>query len=465
VTYANSLLQRDANATADFTGMSMNTATTQMPKSGTGITAIGNLCRNTTPTPPSQPAGLSVATINALVGLDWNNSAESDLNTYAVYRSTTPGSNYVQIATRLKTSDYSDTNTLAGVIYYYRVTAVDTCSAEGVPSAQVAAQIYAPMLIQQLDAAQPASITTNGSGTVTGWADLSGNGNNATSLIGEVGYPSASVSASGRAGLAFGPTNREAIQLLDVSATAGLLNLQPGVAANSGFAVLVAFKCDALTNAFVSDWNDLIGNGDEGSPTNGFLMRYNSTGTLQAYLNGSFIQKPGGLANQVAVGNTIVLAFNYNTNGTYQFWDSKSGISMTGTKAAANFATGSVLKLGTTQNGSRYFKGMVGEVKIYNRVLDATMFSNERNALVAKWVQSPPAPVPTNLAYTVSGGALVLNWPNGAGWQLQAQTNTLSAGLNPADSAWFSVAGTSPYTNRIASTNPAVFFRLRWPAN
>ena len=78
---------------------------------------------------------------------------------------------------------------------------------------------------------------------------------------------------------------------------------------------------------------------------------------------------------------------------------------------------------------------------------------------------SPPTPAPINLTYVVSGGKLVLNWPNGVGWQLQAQTNELSVGLNPASNAWFTVTGTSPYTNLISATNPSVFFRLRWPAN
>jgi fibronectin type 3 domain-containing protein len=214
-------LQRDAGATAEFAGNILNTSTNQMPKSSASVDATGNQCRSaTTPTPPAQPTGLFAATTSALVGLDWNNNGESDLNTYAVYRSTTSGSNYVQLATRLKTSDYSDTNAVAGVTYYYRVTAVDTCSAE-------------------------------------------------------------------------------------------------------------------------------------------------------------------------------------------------------------------------------------------------SSMSDE----VAKWVQPPPTPVPTNITCTVSGGALVLEWPNGVGWQLQAQTNGLSVGLDPASNAWFTVTGTSPYTNTISSTIPAVFFRLRWPAN
>jgi hypothetical protein len=62
----------------------------------------------------------------------------------------------------------------------------------------------------------------------------------------------------------------------------GLLNLQPAIHPNSGFAVLVAFKGDALTNSSVSDWNDLIDSGDDGSPPNGSLMRDSSAGTLQA---------------------------------------------------------------------------------------------------------------------------------------------------------------------------------------
>ena len=455
-------LQRDAGAMAEFAGNILNTAATQMPKSSALVDAVGNQCRSaTTPTPPAAPTGLLVPNATGSVSLDWNNNLESDLNAYAVYRSTASGTNYVQIATRLKTSDHRDTNVTSGVTYYYRVTAVDTASGESAMSGEVAAQVYAPMLIQHLDATQPGSVITNASGVVTLWEDLSGNGNSATSLIGEVNYPSTSRSASGKAGLAFGPGSCEALQMLNVNATASLLNLRPGASASSGFAVLLAFKCDALTNSSVPNWNDLIGNGDEGSPTNGFLMRYGFTGTLQAYLNGSFIQKSSSPTYQVAAGDTVVLAFNYNTNGDYQFWDSKSGTSVTGIKAATNFATGNALKLGTTQNGSRYFKGIVGEVKLYNWSLDAVTLSNERNALVAKWVQPPP----TNISYTISGGSLVLNWPNGSGWQLQARTNELSVAPTPASNGWFTVTGTSPYTNTIRSTNPAVFFRLKWLTN
>src|SRR3954470_23243716 len=70
-------------------------------------------------------------------------------------------------------------------------------------------------LIQRVDATASGSVITNASGVVVGWLDQSGSGNNASSSLGAVSFPSVSLSASGKAGLAFGPTNREALQLLN----------------------------------------------------------------------------------------------------------------------------------------------------------------------------------------------------------------------------------------------------------
>ena len=43
-------------------------------------------------------------------------------------------------------------------------------------------------------------------------------------------------------------------------------------------------------------------------------------------------------------------------------------------------------------------------------------------------VVAAPAPAPTNITFSVSGGNLTLNWPAGQGWQLQARTNSLTVG-------------------------------------
>jgi hypothetical protein len=69
-----------------------------------------------------------------------------------------------------------------------------------------------------------------------------------------------------------------------------------------------------------------------------------------------------------------------------------------------------------------------------------------------------PAPSPTNITYSQSGGTLRLNWPAGQGWQLQARTNSLTAGT------WYPVLGTvPPFTIPIGPANASVFYRLVWP--
>ncbi|MGH7940835.1 MAG: hypothetical protein ACREE6_15540, partial [Limisphaerales bacterium] len=74
---------------------------------------------------------------------------------------------------------------------------------------------------------------------------------------------------------------------------------------------------------------------------------------------------------------------------------------------------------------------------------------------------SPINPNPTNIVSTVTNNTLYLTWPaDHTGWQLQAQTNSVSVGIG---TNWVDVAG-STTTNQIAvPINPAngvVFYRL-----
>jgi hypothetical protein len=70
---------------------------------------------------------------------------------------------------------------------------------------------------------------------------------------------------------------------------------------------------------------------------------------------------------------------------------------------------------------------------------------------------------PTNIVATVSGNSLVLSWPGDhTGWTLQAQTNSLSAGLG---TNWVDVPGSvlvNAVTNPISPTNASVFYRLKY---
>jgi fibronectin type 3 domain-containing protein len=89
-------------------------------------------------TPPDPPTGLSATAGDSQVSLDWNNNGESDLDGYKVYRSTTSGSGYTQIAD-VSASAYTNTGLTNGTTYYYVVTAYDTSSNESGYSSEASA--------------------------------------------------------------------------------------------------------------------------------------------------------------------------------------------------------------------------------------------------------------------------------------------------------------------------------------
>ncbi|HET7625242.1 MAG TPA: polysaccharide lyase family protein [Verrucomicrobiae bacterium] len=76
----------------------------------------------------------------------------------------------------------------------------------------------------------------------------------------------------------------------------------------------------------------------------------------------------------------------------------------------------------------------------------------------------PAATTPPRLDYTLSGSELKFAWPHDhIGWRLEAQTNSLDAGLG---SNWFTISGavgTNQMTIPIGAFGGTVFFRLAFP--
>jgi fibronectin type 3 domain-containing protein len=89
---------------------------------------------------PSAPTNITANSGDSVVLLDWNDNSESDLAGYNIYRSESPGTNYVKLNTALLTaSDYTDIDIANGITYYYVVTAVDNASNESDDSDEVSA--------------------------------------------------------------------------------------------------------------------------------------------------------------------------------------------------------------------------------------------------------------------------------------------------------------------------------------
>jgi hypothetical protein len=82
------------------------------------------------------------ATITHSVSLTWTASASANISGYNVYRSTTNGGPYTMLNSSLvTTTSYIDSNVIAGQIYYYVTTAVDTSNDQSAYSNQAQATV------------------------------------------------------------------------------------------------------------------------------------------------------------------------------------------------------------------------------------------------------------------------------------------------------------------------------------
>ena len=122
-------------------------------------------------------------------------------------------------------------------------------------------------------------------------------------------------------------------------------------------------------------------------------------------------------------------------------------------------AAGALLQLEfavTNTVTSLVLDGIAQPAGIYGTVSSTPGFAGTGSLLV---LVGSTTPTPTNITYTVSGGALTLNWPTGQGWNLQSNSVSLANSNN-----WHTVTGaTPPYPITINPANPAVFYRLTYP--
>jgi hypothetical protein len=91
-------------------------------------------------TPPSPATSLTANTATAgQVTLSWTASATAGVTGYNVYRGTTQGGPYTQIASQVATTSYPDSSVTSGNLYYYVVTAVGPGNVESVYSNEASA--------------------------------------------------------------------------------------------------------------------------------------------------------------------------------------------------------------------------------------------------------------------------------------------------------------------------------------
>ena len=245
-------------------------------------------------------------------------------------------------------------------------------------------------LIQHLDASVPESVVMLGD-QVQRWNDLSGNENHAVGNRGSVLYPSTPL-AGGGVGLDFG-FERNDLQLFDVAKTNDLLDFTGGAAGNSGYAVFVACRIDALVPE-----QYVIGNKNT---LNNFSIRILDSGDMSAKLV-SNITSQGELGAKA--GDTIIFGVGYEAaTGVSWFYESKNDVITTQTQSANKYLKDAeplvVGEAKSTASSDYFFRGAIGEVMIFNEYIDSEDIDPYKAELVYQWV--------TPLAEKLKPGALV----------------------------------------------------------
>ena len=261
-------------------------------------------------------------------------------------------------------------------------------------------------LIQHLDSSVEESVLVAADGVVGRWNDLSGNGNDAIPGIGTVTYPSSISFPGGSAGLDFG-LQRNTMEIFTPERSTQWLDQSDGI---GGFAVIIV----TYTTAMPDSWCDMIG--DHSAYAQGFGIRYNQDGNAQAYVK--YVIGRGGAP--VEVGDTIVWIFNYDAStGACYLWDSKNGYAATATRTPEDFGSGNAVTLGSTSSAGRFYRGLIGEVMVFDAPLSEDELALYQAELVYKWITSlaekayASLPTPGDGLTEVPRDGVTLSWKPG----------------------------------------------------
>jgi hypothetical protein len=298
-------------------------------------------------------------------------------------------------------------------------------------------------------------VTTDGSGHVSLWNDLSGNNNNFSS--GGAAVPQLATNAWGDPVVRFNTTDTVTNYMIAINS--------PTLGITGDMSVIAVVNARALTGRtghIVSKTGPTAGTKNIAAPydcylgTAGALLnRGNGNGTVQGLNYGQYTA-----TNGPSVGYPYVVAMSDTGNTISQYLNGKAagtGVLSAGFLESNDFDQGQQVYIGAR---SDFFNRLAGDLA--ELIVAASPMSSSDMAALANYFSAQHHfvlfnPSPTKLVTSFSNDQITLSWPaDHTGWLLQSN----SVGLT-ASGAWYTVPG-SGSTNQVTITpNQAnVFYRM-----
>ena len=397
----------------------------------------------TTPFPsaPAAPTGLTATPSTTQVALNW--AASIGASSYNVWRSTTPDGSYANIATGI-IATFTDTNVTIGIRYYYVITAVNGAG-EGTNSSQVSAALLG-------------KLTGTIIGTAGSWNNL---GNTKSNVFdGNPGTYFDSPNSSGDwVGLDLGPGVSNVIGLIQYCPRATFASrMVNGIfqgANDTNFTSPATLFTVTAAPAYLVMTSQTVG------ITNAFrCVRY--VGPTSANCNVAEIEFDGNAALPAPPSAPANLSATPGNSQVALIWTASAGASSYNVKRST-ISGGAYTNIAAGVTAMNYTNTGLTNGTLYYFVVSAVNAGGESG----NSSQAAAQPISTSapqLGFGVSGVQLQFNWPaDHTGWRLQAQTNSVVAGLG---TNWTTVANSTninQLTIPMSATNGSMFYRLVYP--
>jgi hypothetical protein len=298
-------------------------------------------------------------------------------------------------------------------------------------------------------------VTADGSGNVSQWNDLSGNGNNLTDQgFGPPYDPTLATNQFGYPVIHFIGTNGNNYNQLVASDA-------PDLEITSNMSVFAVITFDTMQGGTNGDIISKTADNNEAAP-------------YDYYANSSVVQfLRGNGSASVAVSSTtlpsvgvthIVDVVMNGTSVTHRLDGANNG---TGTLNATITDGGQPVCIGMRQDAHNRLTGDINELILVGQALSSSDAASMEGYFATEYTNltliQPVTinPNPTNIVATVANNQLTLSWPTDhTGWQLQAQTNPASVGISTDWVNYNPSTATNEVTIPVNLTNGTVFYRL-----